>query len=122
MAKIDFDPNGVEPLGRAGFGDYTMLAARIRAGSASQMERDFAADVLEGKRKRPANRSQSYDNFERNFKIYKYVDEQMADGGGKDAAVFAAQKKFVGVSKTTIYEAYEQISRVIDDARADIPD
>ena len=46
MAKLDFIPDAVEPLDRANAGDYRLLARRIKDGSASQQERDLAADLI----------------------------------------------------------------------------
>jgi len=129
MAKLLFsaDPAIVESLGRAGFWDYAMLAARIRDGSACQAERNFAADVLEGKRKRPANRPQSYDNFNRNFEIYNFVEAAMGhDRRGKKLAAIAAAKDHFnerfGLGESAIRDAHQEISDVIDKARADEPD
>lgn len=121
MAKIDFDPKGVEPLSRALFGDYRMLAARIRDGSAGQQERNFASDLLEGKRKRPAHRTQTYETFKRNLEIYNLLEGAKGPDGRwvkKDAAVRAAEKAF-NVSETTVHEAYREISLAIGAAHSD---
>jgi hypothetical protein len=118
MTEFLFDRASIEPLWRAKSGDYSLLAARIRNGSASQEERDRAADVLEGRRKPPANRPASYDTFLRDLDIYYFVEDKMASGNNKDSAVLLAEDKFK-LSKTTIYEIIKRMEAANDAAHSD---
>jgi hypothetical protein len=65
LGGLIFEPDAVEPLGRAASGDYQMLAARIKDGTASQAERDLASDMILKAPKPAAHRPSSYDIFTR---------------------------------------------------------
>jgi hypothetical protein len=102
MPKLDLNFNRDESLARAACGDFGMLASRLRASGDPELE--FAADIIEGVRKRPKHRPR--ENFERDLKIFDFVEDRMfgsngVDGISRDAAVVAAAEKFV-LGKSTI--------------------
>ncbi|MDI1347253.1 MAG: hypothetical protein PSV22_24670 [Pseudolabrys sp.] len=122
-AKEYFDENLNDSLGAAKFGDYRTLAARIREGSACNREREFAADILEGKRKRAKSRPKSWNTFKRNLEIYNFVVAATATGELDDAAVYAAQKRFAPskaklLPKTNVYDACTAIKKIMEEANA----
>ena len=112
MTPFPFDSQSVEPLHRASVGDYRMLAARIRAGTACQKERDLAADLIERAPRPRASRPAAYETFQRNLSIYYFVQERLAENHPKDAAVAAAEEQFK-LSKSTIYEIVQQTEAAI---------
>lgn len=119
MAKLDFIPDAVEPLDRANAGDYRLLARRIKDGSASQQERDLAADLIRKLPKPVANRPAQYDTFMRNLKIWEFIEECLvaSDPKGRPVKKYlvleAAEEKF-GLSKRTIREIYDNMCAARD--------
>jgi hypothetical protein len=118
MTVFSFDADSIEPLHRASAGDYRMLAARIRAGTACQKERDIAAALLERAPRPRTNRPASYETFQRNLAIYFFVQERLVEGNPKDAAVAAAEAEF-GLSKSTIYEIAQKMEAAWTAAHSD---
>jgi len=119
MAKLQFDPNSVEPLHRAELGDYRLLAARLRSGTASADEQALAAAIVERAPKPASNHPTSYDVFERDMAIGRYIQERTAIGGKfedmPDAAVKAAEQHFK-VSASIAYAAKARFEAA-DEAR-----
>jgi hypothetical protein len=117
LGGLIFEPDAVEPLGRAASGDYQMLAARIKDGTASQAERDLASDMILKAPKPAAHRPSSYDIFTRNLAIFDLVEDRMAAGDLMDVAVKAAEEQFK-LSASTIYEIYDKFFAARDGREA----
>jgi hypothetical protein len=113
-----FDADSIEPLHRAFAGDYRKLAERIRAGTASQKERDYAAALIERAPRPHANRPAAYETFQRNLAIYHFIQERLTEGYLKDAAVAAAEAEF-GLKKSTIYEIVQRMEAAHAAAHSD---
>ena len=79
-------------LAWASVGDYSLLAERIKDGNATQAERKLASDIILKSRKPNANRPAK--KFMRDVRIFRLVEQRMADGYLKDAAVHDAEVKF----------------------------
>jgi len=124
MAKLDFYPDSVEPLARAGLGDTRQLVKRLLGGIATPPEQAFAAKIVERASKLGAGPPASYDKFLRDFDIYWFVKECEQESyqktGNKmktDAAVKAAEEHFQ-VRASIVWAALRRI-KAADDAAHD---
>jgi len=86
--------------------DYSLLAKRIREGTAENDERDLAARILEGRVKR--RKPKSYETFARRMQLYFEVDQLISSREKPDIAYDTVAAKF-DVSRETVRTAHREI-------------
>jgi hypothetical protein len=99
-------------LWRASFGDYSLLARRLRSGcELTAAERRLAADVLDGKQQQDAAWQANLDKWKSSiFAVGKFVLEHEAAAGKREHAVAKAQEEF-GLSRSTIFEYLAKLEK-----------
>jgi hypothetical protein len=94
--------NQSEAIDRFKGGDPEMLAARIKKGTATQEDRDFVADFLLGKIKRPDRRAvRAYENQQRNA-VMLIVTRWLQSKGVKTEAIIAELENETGLKRRAI--------------------
>lgn len=99
-------------LWRASFGDYSLLARRLRSGcELTAAERRLAADVLVGRRRQDPACQANLNKWKNSvFAVVKFVLEHEAATGKREHAVARAQEKF-GLSRSTIFEYLAKLEK-----------
>ena len=101
-----------EAIGLAREGNVTQLVARLRdpAVVLLQIERDYLADLLEGKARRPAHRprTRSLAKFGRAVRVVGLHSELVADGWPRDAARDRCAE-LLGISRSSVDRAMKML-------------
>lgn len=103
-----------DPVKRACEGDVSKLVARLRDHEVmlDRHEREFLADVLEGKPRRPAHRppGSAVEQMATAMSITHLHDKLVADGWQRDAARDRCAE-VRGVSRSTVNRAFRLLGR-----------
>jgi hypothetical protein len=84
-------------VGRAVVGDWSVLATRLRTASPSDLrpeETALAADILEGRLKRPKHRTKKHNDIWRSKEVFDRVEMYVAEGKSRKAAVSLTAEDF----------------------------
>jgi hypothetical protein len=105
MPWIDLNhyPDRDESIGRARCGDFSLMARRLREGTAMLAELEFIADYLDGKQR--VNKRKKYETAGRDFELYQFVGD-LINSGMKDYLAYEAARDQFGVGPTYARKVY----------------
>lgn len=100
---------GITAVWQASLGDRRLLAKRLRNGKPTQEELNFAADIILGKHKKPAHRTQTLRGWTRDSNIHAFVNHLVKMRGfKKEAAVASAMSEF-HLSKSGVRDVLKKV-------------
>jgi hypothetical protein len=95
-------------------GDFRGLLEALRSGKASPEDCALAADIIEGKVKRPRHRPKHPKTWEESLRPAKRVRELERQGWGKRTAAVAQVAAEFGISKTAVQASLSEWEPTLD--------